>query len=150
MLKKTKSHNSKLHNKSLPTELIDINKYFFEPNGMISTKDPILDKENRKYSAYSLIVNNKKILFRVAKITPTKIGQFVTLWKKPHKEIIPFDEFDDIDFVIISVKKDNDFGIFIFPKSIMIKYKIFSQNDIDGKELSEFIHHGTFQRMKKQ
>ena len=48
----------------------------------------------------------KKIQHRVSKITPTKNGQFVTLWKRNQNGITePFDINDEIDFIIITVKK---------------------------------------------
>jgi hypothetical protein len=41
-----------------------------------------IEKESSEYCAYRFEINTKKILFRQAKITPTKTGQFVTLWKR--------------------------------------------------------------------
>ncbi len=62
-------------------------------------------------------------MFRQAKITPTKIGQFVTLWKRNSiKNVIePFEVSDDIDLFVINVKTENRFGQFVFPKSILIE-----------------------------
>lgn len=36
-----------------------------------------------EYGACRLGLDDYTIVFRVAKTTPTKIGQFVTIWKRP-------------------------------------------------------------------
>lgn len=95
---------------------------------------PIIEKESTEYGACSFKINELSIKFRVSKTTPTKIGQFVTVWKRSIKgKIEPFDISDDIDFVIISSRKDTNFGQFIFPKSILLEKGIISTNDIEGK-----------------
>ncbi len=42
----------------------------------------VQDNESQEYGASTFEMNNKIIKFRVAKITPTKVGQFVTFWKR--------------------------------------------------------------------
>nr|WP_294780378.1 MepB family protein [uncultured Flavobacterium sp.] len=85
------------------------------------------EEESQEYSAYRFDLNDKKICYREAKITPTKTGQFVTLWKRNQNGIIePFDYNDPIDFVIVSVRKDSNWGQFIFPKKIALEKGIFS------------------------
>jgi hypothetical protein len=81
----------------------------------------IIESESTEYSACRFLLNNLTVLFRTAKITPTKTGQFVTLWKRINQgPIQPFDINDTIDFFIVSARKDNQFGLFIFPKSVLI------------------------------
>ncbi len=94
----------------------------------------IVEKEGSEYGACSFKINSRFVRFRVAKITPIKIGQFVTLWKRAKNgPIQPYDVTDEIDFFIISVRKDNQFGQFIFPKSILLQHKIISNNGQGGK-----------------
>ena len=70
----------------------------------------------------------------VSKITPTKIGQFVTLWKRFGKgPIQPYDISDSVDFFIINTRKDDHCGQFIFPKSVLCQHDIFSINGHGGK-----------------
>jgi hypothetical protein len=45
----------------------------------------MLERESLEYAACSFKLNSMSVKFRVAKITPTKIGQFVTLWKRVSK-----------------------------------------------------------------
>ena len=74
------------------------------------------------------------VQYRLAKITPTKNGQFVTLWKrKPKGPIQPYDESDKIDIVIVNVIKNNHQGVFIFPAEILVEKNIFSVKNKGGK-----------------
>jgi hypothetical protein len=94
----------------------------------------IISSESQEYAACSHFLNQKKVEFRVAKTTPTKVGQFVTLWKRDEKGVTqPFDETDAIDFVLIFSQNAANKGLFIFPKSVLISQAIISQNDKNGK-----------------
>jgi hypothetical protein len=89
--------------------------------------------ESEEYSAYRFLLNNKNICYREAKITPTKTGQFVTLWKRNQTGTIePFDYSDAIDFVIVNVRKDQNWGQFIFPKKTLLEKGIFSTQNKEG------------------
>ena len=93
-----------------------------------------LEKESRMYCACTFKLDETKIRFRTAKTTPTKSGQFVTVWRRSSQgPIVAFDKEDDIDFVIISTHKEGKSGHFIFPKSVLIAQKIISENTKGGK-----------------
>ena len=82
------------------------------------------EKESAEYYAHHCLLKTKNILFRIAKKTPTKIGWFVTIWKRGADNIIaPYDASDPIDFVVVAILKNNEVGQFIFPKSILLKKK---------------------------
>ena len=90
--------------------------------------------ESKEYGACSFVLNGKTIQQRISKITPTKTGQFVTIWKRNENGITePFDNSDDFDFVIITARNDNNFGQFIFPKSVLADNGIITQNGKEGK-----------------
>jgi hypothetical protein len=90
--------------------------------------------ESHDYQACRFVIAARTIIFRAAKITPTKTGQFVTLWKRHAKgPIVPLESSDAVDFVIISVQKDAHFGLFIFPKNILLEKNIISQHGQEGK-----------------
>ena len=94
----------------------------------------IWNSESTNYGACSFELNGKLIQYRVANITPTKIGQFVAIWKRNNKGITaPFDVADLLDFLIISVRESESFGQFIFPKSVLVSKGIISQNEKGGK-----------------
>jgi hypothetical protein len=91
--------------------------------------------ESAEYGAYKFKLNNFNVLFRTAKNTPTKVGQFVTFWKRNFENgpIQPYDISDEVDFFVISVHKGENFGQFIFPKSVLSEKDIISKNNIGGK-----------------
>lgn len=123
------NNKSKLH-----PDLLLAQELFYEPNGLIC-KNIIQETESQQYGACSFIINNKKIIFRVAKITPTKIGQFVTFWKRleTNGPIAPYDMTDQFDFLIVSVKYNNKMGQFVFSKSVLLEQEIISHNNKGGK-----------------
>ncbi len=92
------------------------------------------EPEGKEYDACQFELNGKKIISRTAKITPKKIGQFVTCWKRNTDGITePFNIKDAIDFYIINVKSGNNLGQFVFPKSELVKRGIISTPTKDGK-----------------
>lgn len=108
-------------------------KLAYDPNGFVC-KNFVQAAESQEYAACQLELNDYRIVFRVAKITPTKMGQFVTLWKRiDNGPIMPFDLLDPIDFFIISVRSGEQLGQFIFPKNILHKKDYVSHNGHGGK-----------------
>lgn len=85
------------------------------------------ETESQAYLAHNFLLNGLNIKFRKAKITPTKIGQFVTLWKRNEKGITePYDISDKFEYYIIATRQTENFGLFIFPKSVLYEHKILS------------------------
>jgi hypothetical protein len=94
----------------------------------------VIDSESEEYQACSFKLNSFEIIHRLSKITPTKIGQFVTIWKRYNKGITaPFDVSDNFDFIIITSKSGENFGQFVFPKSVLLEKGIISNNNTSGK-----------------
>ena len=120
-------------NSSIHADLLLAKEHLYDSCGFKCSL-PKKEKESADYGAYSFTINNNSIVFRVAKITPTKIGQFVTLWKRIDKgPIQPFDFTDAIDFIVISVRKDNRAGQFVFPKAVLCEKEIISTTTREGK-----------------
>lgn len=117
-----------MHKDFLETELL-----LYRPLGWEYSL-PIAEPESAEYGACFFDLNGLAIRFRVAKITPTKVGQFVTLWKRKGKgPIQPFDKADPIDLFVINVRSDHHFGQFVFPKSVLCQHDIVSQEEKGGK-----------------
>jgi hypothetical protein len=90
--------------------------------------------EGTEYDACQFELNGIKIINRSFKITQKKVGQFVTFWKRNKKGITePFNKTYRIDFYVINVKTENNFGQFVFPKSELINKGIISTENKDGK-----------------
>ena len=95
---------------------------------------PVMEAESSEYGACGFELNRQPVKFRIAKITPTKIGQFVTLWKRIEKgPIQPYDNSDSVDYFIINTRKGDHLGQFVFPKSVLCQQDVFSINGIGGK-----------------
>ncbi|MBK3494206.1 MepB family protein [Viridibacillus sp. YIM B01967] len=95
---------------------------------------PKIEAQNAEYGAYVFQLNALSIRFRVAKITPTKIGQFVTLWDRIGAgPIQPYDISDPVDLFVISTRKGNNFGQFVFPKAVLCNMDIVSNRGEGGK-----------------
>ena len=93
-----------------------------------------IEAESKEYNACRFQLNELNILSRNAKITQKKVGQFVTFWKRNENgQIEPFDENDQIDFYTVNVRTENEFGQFVFPKSVLIKKGIISTEKKEGK-----------------
>jgi hypothetical protein len=93
-----------------------------------------LNSESVEYGACSFELNGQRVEHRTSKITPTKAGQFVTIWKRNRNGVTePFDLSDNIDFVVITSKSGDKIGQFIFPKSVLVDKGIISQNGKGGK-----------------
>ncbi|AXT54500.1 MepB family protein [Aquimarina sp. AD1] len=96
--------------------------------------DYVKESESQEYSACRFKLNGQNVLSRTAKVTPKKVGQFVTFWKrKENGPIEPYDKSDQIDFYIVNVSKKNKLGQFVFPKSLLIKKGIISTEIKEGK-----------------
>lgn len=106
----------------------------FSINNDIICTNILQNIEAKEYNGYSFLLNNNNVIFRSAKITPKKISHFVTIWKRNENQItVPFDSSDNIDYFIITVRKDNNFGCFIFPVSTLLEHNIISNNEQGGK-----------------
>lgn len=105
----------------------------YEPLDFQVTFPPMEGIRNQEYSAAYFGVNGLNIVYREAKITPKKIGQFVAVWKKKKGINAPYDSTDNIDILIINVCQKDNIGQFIFDKEILIKKKILTHEEILGK-----------------
>ena len=93
-----------------------------------------IEKESVEYEACRFLLNDKLIIYRTAKITPKKVGQFVAIWKRNEKGITaPFDINDDFDFMIINCESGGLTGQFIFPKAVLLENQIISSEFKEGK-----------------
>jgi hypothetical protein len=105
----------------------------YKPSGLLY-KNLVIEAKSQEYGACEFHLNNRHIKFRVAKITPTKVGQFVTFWKRSFSgPIVPYDISDIFDFLVVSVRDEEHFGQFVFPKSVLHEKGLLSQQAKGGK-----------------
>ena len=112
--------------------MIELWKEIFIKNNInITNLEP--ESESEDYFACDAKYEKKNAKFRIAKTTPKKVGQFVTLWKRiENLTIQPFNPSDKIDFVLIAVQNNDKFGLFVFPKSVLFEKGIFTDKK-EGK-----------------
>ena len=92
------------------------------------------DKECRDYYGFNFRLGSQHIKFRKAKLTPKKIGQFVTLWKRDlNGRTMPYDLDDEFDFHIILTEYAHQHGYFVFPKEILARMGILTSCLREGK-----------------
>lgn len=113
--------------------LSQINKDVYKICGL-KISNFTLELESKEYHACQFELSGRNVVCRCAKITPKKVGQFVTFWKRSGQgPIEPFHESDAIDFFLVNVRSENNFGQFVFPKSMLIEKGILSSDNKEGK-----------------
>ncbi|MFF7726497.1 MepB family protein [Streptomyces sp. NPDC008001] len=118
----------------LPADLLAAKTRVYEPSGMICSR-PVPDAEGEEYAAHGFTLDGLSVKFRVGKTTPTKVGQFVTVWQRSAEggPIRPFDAEDGIDLFVISSREGGHFGQFVFPREVLCERGIMSRNGSGGK-----------------
>ena len=114
-------------------DLTALQALVYQPLGL-SCSAPVAESESADYGAFTFVLDGANICFRVAKTTPTKVGQFVTLWKRQGKgPIQPFDQSDTLDYCVVSTRTPDHFGQFVFSKSVLCARGIVSVAGVGGK-----------------
>lgn len=127
----------KLH--KFDTVLAYLSKVIYEPN-QLAVSSIEEENQNSEYAAGKFLLSttgmiSKTVRFRVAKITPTKIGQFVIFWEKNENgtnQAFKYEEAFDL-LVITTFQDNNTFGQFVFPKDILRKKGILKTDSNKGK-----------------
>jgi len=118
---------------SIHKDLFEIKKNIYDKCGF-GFANLKIENESEEYGACTFELNGNKIIYRVSKTTPTKTGQFVTIWKRNNKGITePFNISDDFDFIVITAKSGENCGQCIFSKNILVQQKIITSTTIEGK-----------------
>lgn len=113
--------------------LTQIQSKFYHPNRLTITSH-VTEPESQEYGACRFEISGRKIISRNSKITPKKVGQFVTVWKRSTEGITqPLDDADDFDLLVINVQDSELLGQFVFPKSILAQKGILTTGEKEGK-----------------
>ncbi|NQZ32059.1 MAG: MepB family protein [Oceanospirillaceae bacterium] len=122
------------------------------PAGFKITKAVELDAvpESCKYEALVFSLDEKRIVYRKAKVTPDRPGAFLAIWQRPslansHDNKPTPLTADDLDYLFIKVESCSSAaagegamynaksGMFIFPVSLLIEKGIVSSTKNKGK-----------------
>jgi hypothetical protein len=111
-----------------------VNEILYKPNHLL-IKAIREETQNSAYGAGMFQLNSTSVRFRVAKKTPTKIGQFVAFWEKDENNKNQAFSFEKApDFLVINTFTSNDnFGQFVFPKEVLVKQNILKTATTKGK-----------------
>lgn len=116
-----------------PYDVLVVKERVYDRCNLIMT-DLFTEVESTEYGACTFRLNGMQVIHRSSKITPTKIGQFVTLWKRnAQRETTPFDMSDDFDFIVITAKRGLTIGQFVFSKTVLIEHGVISAKNKGGK-----------------
>ncbi|KIZ13479.1 MepB domain containing protein [Streptomyces natalensis ATCC 27448] len=114
-------------------ELLAAKTSVYDPAGLRCSQ-PVPEAESAEYAAHSFTVDGREVRFRAAKTTPTKTGQFVTVWKRRDGgPIEPYGIEDPVDLFVISTREGEHVGQFVFPCEVLAARDIVSRNGSGGK-----------------
>jgi hypothetical protein len=100
----------------------------------LQISDFMQESESKEYKAVQFQLNGLHIICRTAKITPKKVGLFVTFWKRSKDgPIAPFHKTDPFDLFVINVQQEGQYGQFVIPKSELQKRGLISSETKEGK-----------------
>lgn len=120
---------------AVPQDLLAAIGDVYQPAGIAVTAAARRETESAGYGACRLGLDGAMVAFRVAKSTPAKIGQFVTIWKRPtpDSDIAPLDSGDGVDFVVVSVADATHRGQFVFSQAALLEHGVMSHGGKGGK-----------------
>ncbi|MGY0231866.1 MepB family protein [Longispora urticae] len=103
----------------------------YDPCGFTCSR-PVPEPESAEYGAHTFTLDGSAVVFRVARTTPTKVGQFVTLWRRSAAgPIRPFDTGDAVDLFVVAVGDGR--GQFVFPRAVLVDRGVVSRDGVGGK-----------------
>lgn len=102
----------------------------FEPLGGVEAV--VAEADNGDYGAARTRIGSQTVRLRVGKLTPTKVGLFVAVWRRsPAGSTEPFP--DDVDLLVIIAREGRHAGAFVFPRSALVRHGITSVAGTGGK-----------------
>lgn len=117
----------------VPEDLLAAKALVYDPCGFACSQ-PVPEAESSDYAACEFTLDGLRIRFRAGKTTPTKVGQFVTVWKRSASgPIAPFDITDPIDLVVIGTRAEQGFGQFVFPMRALHRNGVAAASGLGGK-----------------
>jgi hypothetical protein len=103
-----------------------VDECVFSPAGL-TREDVRPDVDGLDYDGIEYTVSGLRIVGRFARITPTKNGAFVAVWRRAADGgTRPFEVADPFDAFTIAVREGASFGLFVFPKAALVGYGVVS------------------------
>uniref|UniRef100_A0AAU2K2H4 MepB family protein n=1 Tax=Streptomyces sp. NBC_00049 TaxID=2903617 RepID=A0AAU2K2H4_9ACTN len=116
-----------------PEDLLAAKALVYDPCGFACSQ-PVPEAESAPYAACAFTLDGLGVRFRAARTTPTKAGQFVTVWQRsPGGPIRPFDVADPVDLFVIGSRDREHVGQFVFPLDTLRRHGVVSVGGSGGK-----------------
>lgn len=117
----------------IPADLRTVKAAVYDPCGFVCG-DPVVQHDNAQYGSVDFRLNGNDVSSRVAKLTPTKNGLFVAVWKRGGDGAThPLDTSDRCDVLAISVREGDRFGQFVFSRETLRERRVMSVDGVGGK-----------------
>ncbi|MFE7463862.1 MepB family protein [Streptomyces sp. NPDC057499] len=114
-------------------DLLAAKALVYDPGGFACSR-PVPEPESAEYAACAFTLDGRSVRFRVARTTPKKAGQFVTVWQRSEEgPIRPFDVGDGVDLFVISCRDEAGHGQFVFPCEVLRERGVVSGGGSGGK-----------------
>lgn len=88
-----------------------------------------VEAENQQYGGALTTIAGVPVRLRVAKITPVKVGAFVTVWRAS----APLPAEDRAELLLVAVHDGDRSGFFAFPRAALVQHGILSVKGVGGK-----------------
>ncbi|MET4097668.1 MepB family protein [Arthrobacter sp. UYCu712] len=90
------------------------------------------EPDNAEYGAVVSVTGETR--FRAGKLTPTKVGLFVTVWRRASDgSTKPLSAEYGPQSLVIAVREGDNLGLFVFPKSALVERGIVAIGGVGGK-----------------
>ena len=89
--------------------------------------------DNVEYGAAVARIGSRRLRLRVAKVTPTKVGLFVAVWRRSATGSTEPFPHDDVDHLVIITTEGRRSGLFVFPRPALTRHGIVSVAGRGGK-----------------
>lgn len=115
-------------------DLLAAKALVYDPCGF-AVSQPVPEPESAEYAAHAFTLDGLRVRFRAARTTPTKVGQFVTLWQRsaPGGPIRPFDTADPVDLFVVGSQDGDHCGQFVFSPEALRRHGVVSAGGSGGK-----------------
>ncbi|MDH6679397.1 hypothetical protein M2284_003619 [Rhodococcus sp. LBL1] len=92
------------------------------------------EPDNTDYGAVVSDIGRSTMRFRVGKLTPRKVGLFVSVWRRaPCGSTEPFPAEGNVDGLVVAAREGGRFGAFVFPTEVLVTRGVVSVDGAGGK-----------------
>lgn len=100
----------------------------------VEISDAVAEEQGSDYESGVVEIGGGSWRIRTARVTPTKLGAFVAVWRRaPGGSTEPFSSADECDGLLVFVKDGARFGAFAFTREHLVNLGIVQSSRHPGK-----------------